>query len=305
MPETGNSISEIAASFMEEKYKEKTWREKGIFPFIHRFAKRKTAVIGLTILLILALLAICAPLLTKYDYRETDYANMYASPSAEHIFGTDALGRDLFTRMLYGARYSLSISILSEGLTLILGMILGAIAGYADNKLSTVIMRFCDIIQSMPNILMCVCVSVVLGGGVIPTIIALSIAGIPSQTRMLRSTMMTVRDQEFVEASQAIGCKKIVTVFKHVVPNCLAPCIINSTSAIGNRIITSASLSYLGLGIQEPLPEWGALIAYGKQFFQYYPHLAIVPAIAIAICVLSYNLIGDGIRDALDPKLKS
>ena len=117
--------------------------------------------------------------------------------------------------------------------------------------------------------------------------------------------MLSVRDQDFVEAAQAIDCRKTTIIFKHVVPNCLAPCIINSTSAIGNRIITSASLSYLGLGIQEPLPEWGALISYGKKYFQDYPHLIIVPAIVIAICVLSYNLIGDGVRDALDPKLRS
>lgn len=299
------SMAEVDLEDGEELYYERTWKDQSFFAFCRRFAARPTALVGLFILLLLIFCAIFAPWLSKYDYMTIDSSSVYLSPSAEHIFGTDGLGRDLFTRVIYGGRYSLAISLCSEGITLILGIILGSCAGYFGGNISNVILRLCDILQSMPSILLAICVSVALGGGVFPTIIALSISGIPSQTRMMRATMLTVRGQEFVEAAQAIGCSKFTIIYKHVVPNCLAASIVNSTMALGTKIITSASLSFLGLGIQEPLPEWGALISYGKDYFRYYPYLAIIPGIVIAVCVMSYNLIGDGVRDALDPKLKS
>ena len=305
MAENESSRIEGFDGELDQVYYQRTWKDKSFFAFCRRFAKRRTALAGLCILLILVICAVFAPIITPYDYTAVDPVNAYQRPSAQHIFGTDGLGRDLFTRVIYGGRYSLSISLFSEGITLILGIILGSCAGYFGGKTSSIILRLCDILQSMPSILLAICVSVALGGGVFPTIIALSISGIPSQTRMMRATMLTVRNQEFVEAAQAIDCSKLAIIYKHVVPNCLAPSIVNSTMALGTKIITSASLSFLGLGIQEPLPEWGALISYGKDYFRYHPYLAIIPGIVIAICVMSYNLIGDGIRDALDPKLKS
>ncbi|MGL5436351.1 MAG: ABC transporter permease [Lachnospiraceae bacterium] len=283
---------------------EKTWKDTPFFEFCRRYAKRKMAVIGFVILFLLVLAAVLAPLLTTYGYNDVDVTIAYLTPNKEHLFGTDSLGRDLYTRILYGGRYSLSISVLSELMGLVFALVLGSIAGYYGGKIDNLILRFCDILQSLPSILLCICVSQVLGSGIFPTMIALGITGIASVTRMLRASMLNVREQEFVKAAQAINCKKPVIIFKHVVPNCLAPVIVACTGGIGNKIISSASLSYLGLGIQEPLPEWGALISAGKAHFRYHPHLIVIPGIVIAITVLSYNLIGDGIRDALDPKLK-
>lgn len=284
---------------------EKTWKDNGFFQFCHKYARRKIAVVGLIILGILVFCAIFAPVLAPYDYMAVDPVNAYQSPSAAHIFGTDALGRDIFSRILWGGRYSLAISICSEGFGFIVAVIIGAVAGYFGGVVDNIILRFCDILQSLPSMLLCIVVSQCLGNGLFPTIVALSISGIPSLIRLLRSTMISVRELEYVEAAKAINVKKVVIMFKHVVSNCLAPVLVTSTGAVGFKIITSASLSFLGLGIQEPMPEWGAMIAAGKNYFRYYPYLAIIPGLVIACCCLSMNLIGDGVRDALDPKLNS
>ncbi len=305
MPELDKNIPMPEEDDSEAIYYQRTWRDKSFFAFWRRYARRWTAVLGLALIIIFVFAAVFAPYIAPYDYKAVDPVNSFATPSAEHWFGTDGLGRDIFSRMLFGTRYSLSISLCSEAISLIIGVLLGAVAGYFGGTSSNLILRFCDILQSMPSMLLAICVSVALGGGIFPTIIALSISGIPSQTRMMRAAMLTVRGQEYVEAAQAIDCKRSTIIFKHVVPNCLAPSIINSTTALGHKIITLASLSYLGLGIQEPTPEWGAILSYGKDYFRYSPYLIIIPAIVIAVCVLSYNLIGDGVRDALDPKLKS
>lgn len=284
---------------------EKTWRDRAFFNFCHKYAKRKIAIVGLIVFGVLVFCSVFAPLLAPYDYRAVNPVNAYQSPSLEHLFGTDGLGRDIFSRMLYGGRYSLAISLCSEGLGFCIAIIIGAIAGYCGGMVDNIILRCCDILQSLPSMLLCIVVSQCMGTGLVPTIIALSISGIPTLIRLLRSTMISVRELEYVEAARAINVKKIVIMFKHVVSNCLAPVLVASTGAIGYKIITSASLSFLGLGIQEPMPEWGAMIAASKTYFRYYPYLAIIPGIVIACCSLSLNLIGDGVRDALDPKLNS
>lgn len=284
---------------------EKTWKDGAFFQFAHKFAKRKAAVLGLIIILVMIFCAVFAPVLAPYDYTKVDPVNAYQSPSAEHWFGTDGLGRDIFSRILYGGRYSLSISVCSEGLGFCIAVVIGAIAGYFGGIVENVILRLCDVLQSLPSILLCIVVSQCLGTGLWPTIIALSISGIPTLIRLLRSSMISVRELEYVEAARAINARKPVIMFKHVVSNCLAPVLVASTGAIGYKIITSASLSFLGLGIKEPLPEWGAMIAGAKNYFRYYPYLVIIPGIVIAVCCLSLNLIGDGVRDALDPKLNS
>ena len=283
----------------------KTWKDKAFFQFCHKFAKRKTAVVGLVVIVIMAFCAIFAPMIAPYDYTAVDPIHAFQSPSGEHWFGTDVLGRDIFSRMLYGGRYSLSISLCSEGLGFCIAVVIGAIAGYFGGLVENVILRLCDVLQSLPSILLCIVVSQCLGTGLGATIIALSISGIPTLIRLLRSSMISVRELEYVEAARAINAKKPVIMFKHVVSNCLAPVLVASTGAIGYKIITSASLSFLGLGIQEPMPEWGAMIAAGKAYFRYHPFLVIIPGIVIAVCCLSLNLIGDGVRDALDPKLNS
>lgn len=293
-------------SFLDPAYvPQKTWKDGAFFQFCHKFAKRKTAVLGLIIIAIMVFCAVFAPILAPYDYTAVDPVNAFQSPSQEHWFGTDNLGRDIFSRILFGTRYSLAISVCSEGLGFCVAVVIGAIAGYFGGILENVILRLCDVLQSLPSILLCIVVSQCLGTGLGATIIALSISGIPTLIRLLRSSMISVRELEYVEAARAINAKKPVIMFKHVVSNCLAPVLVASTGAIGYKIITSASLSFLGLGIQEPMPEWGAMIAVAKNYFRYYPYLVIIPGIVIALCCLSLNLIGDGVRDALDPKLNS
>lgn len=300
---TANASTVAVEAIHDEFYVEKTWKDNAFFTFCKRYAKRKTAIVGLIIIAILVICAVFAPFIAPYDYAKVDPVNAFKGPSAEHLFGTDSLGRDMLSRLIYGARYSLSISILSEGFGFCCALVIGAIAGYFGGWIDNLILRLCDILQSLPSMLLCIVVSQCLGTGLFATIIALSISGIPTLTRLLRSTMISVRDLEYVEAAKAINVKKPVIMFKHVVSNCLAPILVASTGAVGYKIITSASLSFLGLGIQEPAPEWGAMIAAGKAYFRYYPYLAIVPGVVIAITCLALNLMGDGVRDALDPKL--
>lgn len=276
-----------------------------VFSFFKRLAKNKLSLTGLLILLVLVVLTLLYPIICKYGYSEVNPMNAYAGPSAEHLFGTDILGRDLFSRIIYGARYSLSLGVVAEFMGLLLGIVFGSLAGYFGGWVDTVVLRTCDVIQSIPSILLCICISQVLGAGFFPTVFALCVSGTPQVIRLLRANIMSIREQEFIEAARAIKGSNVRIMFRHILPNCLAPLIINSSNGIGSKILTSASLSYLGLGVQEPLPEWGAMLATGKNFFRYYPHLILVPGIFIAMSILSFNLFGDGLRDVLDPKLRS
>jgi len=280
-------------------------RKKSTNTIFRRFLKNKLSVFGLIILAIMVLLAIFAPVLATHDYQAIDPINANQPPSMEHILGTDAYGRDMFSRMLYGTRYSLAIGICSQALALVSGVILGSLAGYFSGLTDTIILRFTDIFQAIPSTLLAIVISQALGSGFAQTVIALAVGGIPIAIRMLRATMLTVRVQEYVEAAQAIDCTNVRIIFKHVLPNSLAPMIITTSLGIGRMIMTSAGLSYLGLGIQEPAAEWGAILSLGKSMIRYHPYQVIVPGIAIALIVLAFNLIGDGLRDALDPKLRS
>jgi len=273
--------------------------------FIKKLANNKLSLTGLIILIILVIMTLLYPVICKYGYSQIDPINQFQAPSAEHLLGTDALGRDMFSRIVYGARYSLSLGLSAEVMGLIMGIIFGLIAGYFGGWLDAVILRVCDIIQSIPNILLCICISQVLGSGYFPTILALSIAGTPQVVRLLRANILSVREQEYIEAAHAINASNVRIMRRHILPNCFAPLLIQSSSGVGSKILTSASLSFLGLGVQEPLPEWGAMLSAGKNFFRYYPHLVLVPGIFIAVAILSFNLFGDGMRDVLDPKLRS
>ena len=188
---------------------------------------------------------------------------------------------------------------------MLLGIILGAVAGYFGGVADVLILRFCDILQSIPNTLLAICVSQVLGGGFGSTVIALAFGGVSSMTRLLRGQMLNVRKMEYVEAAEVINCSKVRIMFSHIVPNCLSPLIITASLGIGGKILTSSSLSFLGLGIQEPNPEWGAMISAGRQYMRTNPHLIIIPGLVICITVFAFNMIGDGLRDAFDPKLRN
>jgi peptide/nickel transport system permease protein len=268
-----------------------------------RLLSNKSAVFGLIVICIFFILSFLAPIIAPYDYTAS-VGKQFELPSAEHWCGTDKLGRDILSRLLYGARYSLGLGLASQLFCMVCGTILGSIAGFFGGKVDDIIMRIVDIIQAIPGLLLAIVVSSVLGGGFFNTLIAIGIAKIPGDCRVIRASVMTVREQEFLEAAQSINCSKVRQIVKHVLPNAIAPLIVNATMGIGGTIMFCASLSFIGLGIQPPTPEWGAMLVDGKAYFQYYPHLILFPGICIALTILSLNLLGDGLRDAMDPKLK-
>lgn len=289
----------------EGELPKKSWKDSTFYGVLIQFSRKKTAIIGLCILLAMILVSVLAGVLAPYDYTKIDPIHANQTPSADHLLGTDIYGRDILSRILYGGRYSLLLAFTAELSGMLIGIILGSIAGYFGGAADTLILRFADILQSIPSMLLAICISQVMGGGFVPTVVALSFGGISSMIRLLRGQMLNVRKQEFIEAAQVINCGKLRIMFGHIVPNCLAPLIVTASMGIGGKILSSASLSYLGLGIQEPMPEWGAMIAMGRAYFRYYPHLILIPGLFICITVLAFNMVGDGLRDALDPKQRS
>jgi len=272
---------------------------------MHQLGKNKAAVIGTVILLVEVVLAILAPLIAPYDYAAMDMTSCFAKPSLIHFFGCDDMGRDIFSRVLIGARYSISSGVLAIGIALILGMTIGAIAGFFGGWIDNLMMRVLDIIQAIPGMLMMIVISAVLGPGFVNTIIAMAFGSIPGMARMLRAQMLKVRENEYIEAAVSINCSKFRIVMRHLLPNCMSPMIVQATMGVAQAITLCAGLSFIGLGIRPPTPEWGAMLAGARQFIRQAPHLLIFPGLAIAITVLALNLMGDGLRDALDPKLKN
>ena len=290
---------------MKEYLGKNSFKQSNFYGIMMRFVKRPTSIFGFVVLAFFIFCAIAAPMLAPYSPKTVNPFNSTAGISAQHIFGCDFYGRDILSRLLYGARYSLGLAFSATFMSLAIGMVLGAISGFFGGFADICIQRLCDIIQSIPNILLCIVISQVLGQGFLPTCFALSIGGIVGNTRLLRAQIMSVREQEFVEAAQAINCSKMRIIVKHLIVNCLSPLIINMTSSFGGRIMQSASLSFIGLGIQEPTAEWGAMLAGGREYFRTAPHIVLIPGAVICLVVYSFNLIGDGLRDALDPKLKT
>ena len=306
MPENTNAVPENQETpeIQEEYIKENTWKDTTFFVVMKQFVRNKTAIVGFVVAFLLIMLSLLAPVLAPYDYAKIDPRIANQPPSDQHWFGTDNYGRDVLSRILWGGRYSLAIGFGAEAISIIMGVILGAIAGYYSGWVETIILRFCDIMQNIPGTLLNICIAQALGGGFGATLIALSVGTIPGGVRVLRAMMLTVREQEYIEAAHAINASNTRIMFKHIVPNCLAPIIINASMGIGGKIMQSAGLSFIGLGIQEPIPEWGAMISAGREYMRYCPHLIFIPGIFVALVVLAFNLIGDGLRDALDPKLR-
>ena len=234
-----------------------------------------------------------------------DMANCLKGPTAAHLFGCDDMGRDIFSRVLYGGRFSISIGIIAVSISTVFGIMIGSVAGYFGGQVDNVIMRFLDIIQAIPGMLLMIVISAVLGPGFINTVIALSVGSIPGMARMLRAQMMKERDNEYIEAAQSINCGRVRIIVNHLIPNCISPLIVQATMGVAQTITMAAGLSFIGLGVQPPTPEWGAMLSGSRQFMRQAPHLVIFPGLAIAVTVLALNLLGDGLRDALDPKLKN
>ena len=284
--------------------RERTWKDTTFFTVLKQFSRNKMALTGLVIILIIVITGIFAPIIAPYNYATIDPINANMSPNAEHWFGTDAYGRDILSRIIHGARYSLAIGVLASLLGTVVGVFFGSIAGYFGGKVESLILRACDVIQSIPNILLCIIVSQALGRGFFPTIIALSFYSIPEMVRILRATMMSLREQEFIEASRAINCSNLRILVSHILPNCMSPIIVSFSLGIGMKIMSSAGLSFLGLGVQDPIPEWGAMISAGRAQLRYAPHVVLFPGLFVALVVLAFNIVGDGLRDSLDPKLR-
>lgn len=259
---------------------------------------------GTILLAVIVLACVFAPLIAPYGLNDMDLANMFKGPNAKHIMGTDGMGRDLFSRLLYGGRYSLALGCCAAVVGSIIGTVIGSAAGYFGGKTETVIMRFMDIWSSLPSMLLCILISAVLGAGFFNTVLALSVGNVPIGVRLIRGQILSERSKEYLEAAESINCSKISIMFRHLLPNVISPVIVDATMGIGMTITMAAALSYIGLGVQPPTPEWGAMLADARTHILNYPYLIMFPGIFIALTVLAINLIGDGLRDAMDPKLR-
>lgn len=293
---------EVTENEREEKRKsKKTNQMKEIW---RRFRKSKTAMLGLCLLIFVLSIAIFADVITPYENAISQSADRLDSPSAAHIFGTDELGRDLFARIVHGSRYSLLIGVSTSVLALVIGGLLGAIAAYYGGWVDNIIMRLTDVVMTVPPILLSLAVVAALGGSLRNLLIAITISCVPSMLRLVRSVVLGVVDEDYIEAARSYGASDMRIILKYVIPNALGPIIVTTTMNVANMILSAAGLSFLSLGVQPPAPEWGALLSDAKTYMFTAPHLLYIPGIFIVIAALSFNLAGDGLRDALDPKLK-
>ena len=272
----------------------------------HRLSQNKGAMIGLAVVILMLLLAIFADVLFDYDTQVSGYVvkDRLQAPSAKHIFGTDDIGRDLFYRVAYGTKYSMLIGISAVLFSLVFGLPYGAICGYLGGKVDLFMMRIMDILSAIPSMLLGIVVVSVLGQSISNLVIAIGIAQIPAVTNITRASVMTVKNSDYVESSRCIGLKRMSIITNHILPNCLSPILVRVTLGVANAIVSASGLSFLGLGVPVPSPEWGALLSAGRGFIRGYSYMTLFPGLAIMITVLSLNLLGDGLRDALDPKLR-
>ncbi len=269
-----------------------------------RFRRQTPAMLGLTILLILVLASLAAPLLTPYDPEKLKLADALIHPNLTHPLGTDHLGRDMLARLLYGGRLSLMIGFLAVGIGLIVGTPLGAISGYYGGWVDMVVQRMADILLSFPSILLALALVAVLGVGLKNVIISVGVSAIPSFIRLVRGSVLSIREQTYVEAARSVGVKDHVILRRHILVNAMAPVIVQATLNLGTAILVAAGLGFLGLGVQPPTPEWGAMLGEGRQYIFSASYMATFPGLAIFLAVLGFNLMGDGLRDALDPRLR-
>ena len=272
-----------------------------------RFRKNKLAMLGLITILLLATIALICPLFLDYetDVIQQNMSERLLSPSAEHWFGTDQYGRDLFARIVWGTRTSLSIGLAAICLSLIGGSIFGSVAGYYGGWLESCIMRVADVFLAIPNTVLAIAIVAALGNSVVNLLIAMSISNIPIFARVVRAAILQIRGQEYIEAAHVCGTSDARIIFRHIIPNAIGPIIIQATLDMANAILTIAALGFVGLGIPSPSPEWGTILSENQSNMRYYPHLVIIPGIIIIITVMALNFIGDGLRDALDPRLKN
>jgi peptide/nickel transport system permease protein len=278
--------------------------QHGLKEIFKRLSRAPLAMIGLAIVVVLVFTAVFAGFIAPYGYAEQDLMAAFEEPSGAHLFGTDEFGRDIFSRIIYGSRISLQVGFIAVGIAVFAGGFLGAIAGYYGGKADNLIMRAMDVLLSIPSILLAIAIAASLGPGLFNLMIAVGISSTPNYARIVRGSVLSIRNQEFVEAAKAVGSSDLRIILKHIIPNCLAPIIVQATLGVAIAILTAAGLSFIGLGIQPPIPEWGAMLSGGREYIRDYAYMTIFPGLAIMITILALNFLGDGLRDALDPKLK-
>ncbi|SCP95827.1 ABC transporter permease [Anaerobium acetethylicum] len=269
-----------------------------------RFKRNPTALLGLFVVCILILVAIFAPLIAPFDYQKQDYASMMQAPSMKHLFGTDQFGRDIFSRVIFGTRYSLVIALFCTIAAFFSGGLLGIIAGYFGGIADTIIMRIMDVFQSIPMIMMAMCIVAVLGNGIPQLVAAVMFASMPTMARSNRAAILRVRGSDYIESSEAIGVGQIRMIIKHMIPNAVGVMIIYFVGFLAVSIMMMSAMSYIGVGLSAPTPEWGLILNDGKAYLTSAPYMMLFPAMMIMITCFAFNLMGDGLRDAFDPRLK-
>lgn len=276
--------------------------------FWKRYSRNKLAMIGLVVFLVILIASFSAPLIVNYSAAiKQKISNKFIVPgtNSEHILGTDQFGRDMLARVLYGGRISLGAGLATVAIAFVGGIVLGGVSGYFGGAVDTVIMRFCDMLMAIPGTMLAMAIVAALGSGLDKLLISLSIVLMPAQARMVRAAIMNLRNAEFIEAARTYGTRNARIIFKHLLPNIMGPLIVSTFMSLGTVILCIASMGYLGIGIQAPTPEWGSIISENQSNIRYFSYLGYVPGIFIMLSVLSLNFIGDGLRDALDPKMKN
>ena len=273
----------------------------------HRLKKNPVSIICLVFLVVLIGAILLSPWIAPYDYTESDLTLRYALPSAQHIMGCDDHGRDLFSRLLVGGRYSLMVAVISVAIGIVFGMIVGALCGFFGKLTDNILMRFMDVIMAIPGMMMAICISVSLGSGVWQTALAIAVGTIPVIARQLRGSTLLIHDQEYIEAARSFGESNAKIILTHVIPNTLAPIIVQTSLYLGGSIMAMAGLSFIGLGVQPPTPEWGNILNNGMDNLYEFAtrwHVIVFPALFIILTMLAFNLLGDGLRDAMDPRMR-
>lgn len=299
--EEGEVTVELAEDFFMERKYTRTSLYKDAWK---RLRRNKLAMLGLAIVIILILIAIFAPLLAPNDPIERVKEDSLLKPNKAYWFGTDILGRDILSRVVYGSRISIEVGVVAVGISVVIGLVLGAISGYFGNIPDTIIMRIADIFFAFPYILGAIAIMTVLGQGIINIFIAIGILGWASFARIFRGSILSIKNKEYIEAARALGASNSRIIVKHIFPNAFAPIIVYATMNVGTAIIVEAALSFLGIGVQPPTPAWGKMLAESMDYIDIAPWMMIFPGLAILITVLGFVLLGDGLRDAFDPKMK-
>ena len=271
----------------------------------HQLRKNRLAVVALVVLVLLVMVAIFAPVIAPYPYTQQNSALSNAAPSAQHLLGNDRLGRDILSRLIYGSRQSLQMGVIAVGIAATIGIVVGSVAGFFGGWVDNLSMRLLDIYQAMPMFLLTVSLAAIMGPSLRNAIIALGIGTVPGYARMMRASVLMVREKEYIEAAKAVNTRNAIMIAKHIIPNAIGPLIVQITMGVGGCILAGSALSFIGLGAQPPIPEWGAMISDARNYMRLYPTHALYPGICVMISVLSCNLLGDGLRDALDPRLKN